>query len=374
MMLHTSSLQLNEPIAAMLKKFESLVISDVRKETNDCVSIAFTIPTSLQKYFQFTQGQHLTLKAIINGQEIRRSYSICSSPFDHEIRIAIKKVPHGIFSTFANTQLRKGNTMEVMPPSGKFFTPLSATAANHYIAFAAGSGITPIFSIIKTTLLAEPNSSFTLVYGNKNRHSIIFKEALEALKNKFMGRLSIVYILSREKTDAPIHYGRIDAEKCKALCPLLIDATKAASIFLCGPETMIFDVKNSLIQLGVDEKKIHFELFAAGKVTKKTTTISASANKLAVSTISIKQDGIAVEFTMAFDGESILEAALQSGSDLPFACKGGVCCTCKAKLIEGEVDMDVHYGLEQDEIEEGFILTCQAHPKTEKVVIDFDAK
>ncbi len=358
----------------MLKRFELLVISDIRKETKDCVSIAFDIPSAIKNKFQFTQGQHLTLKAFINGQEIRRSYSICSSPFDHEIRVAIKKVPNGIFSSYANDILRKGDSIEVMPPSGKFFTQLNASTANHYLAFAAGSGITPIFSIIKTTLLTEPNSEFTLVYGNKTRHSIIFKEALEALKNKFMGRLSIVYILSREKTDAPILFGRIDAEKCKALCHLLIDPKNAASIFLCGPETMIFDVKNTLVQLGVDEKKIHFELFAAGKINKKIVPTIVNLNNTALSTISIKQDGIAVEFKMSFEGESILEAALKSGADLPFACKGGVCCTCKAKLLEGEVDMDVHYGLEQEEIEQGFILTCQSHPKTEHVVIDFDTK
>ncbi|TXT34848.1 MAG: ring-1 2-phenylacetyl-CoA epoxidase subunit PaaE [Chitinophagaceae bacterium] len=358
----------------MLKNFEPLTISDIRKETNDCVSIAFDIPAAVKNNFQFTQGQHLTLKTKINGEEIRRSYSICSSPFDNEIRVAIKKVPNGIFSTYANEQLRKGNIIEVMPPSGKFFTPLDAAATKQYIAFAAGSGITPIFSIIKTTLLTEPNSSFTLVYGNKNRHSIIFKEALEALKNRFMGRLSIVYILSREKTDASIHFGRIDAEKCEALCKLLIDPKKAAATFLCGPETMIFDVKNVLQKIGVDEKNIHFELFAASKVKKNVADIGVKLNNTVQSNVTVKQDGISFDFNVPFEGESILEAALKSGADLPFACKGGVCCTCKAKLIEGEVDMDVHYGLEQEEIEHGFILTCQSHPRTEKIVIDFDSK
>ncbi|KAF0242610.1 MAG: ring-1 2-phenylacetyl-CoA epoxidase subunit [Chitinophagaceae bacterium] len=274
----------------MLKNFEPLTISDIRKETNDCVSIAFDIPAAVKNNFQFTQGQHLTLKTKINGEEIRRSYSICSSPFDNEIRVAIKKVPNGIFSTYANEQLRKGNIIEVMPPSGKFFTPLDAAATKQYIAFAAGSGITPIFSIIKTTLLTEPNSSFTLVYGNKNRHSIIFKEALEALKNRFMGRLSIVYILSREKTDASIHFGRIDAEKCEALCKLLIDPKKAAATFLCGPETMIFDVKNVLQKIGVDEKNIHFELFAASKVKKNVADIGVKLNNTVQSNVTVKQD------------------------------------------------------------------------------------
>ncbi|MDP1813645.1 MAG: FAD-binding oxidoreductase, partial [Leadbetterella sp.] len=287
----------------MLKSFEPLVISDIRKETNDCVSIAFDIPASIKNNFQFTQGQHLTLKTKINGEEIRRSYSISSSPFDNEIRVAIKKVPNGIFSTYANEQLRKGDIIEVMPPSGKFFTPLDAASAKQYIAFAAGSGITPIFSIIKTTLLTEPKSSFTLVYGNKNRHSIIFKEALEALKNKFMGRLSIVYILSREKTDASIHFGRIDSEKCEAVCELLIDPKKAAAIFLCGPETMIFDVKNVLQKIGVDEKNIHFELFAASKVKKNVADIGVKLNNTVQSNVTVKQDGISFDFNVPFEGE-----------------------------------------------------------------------
>ena len=239
--------------------FETLEIKDIRKETNDCVSIAFDLPESKREQFNFTQGQYITLKTSINGESVRRSYSICSSPLDNELRVAIKKVPGGIFSSFANDILQKGDPLEVMPPNGKFNTPLSPNNKNKYIAFASGSGITPIISIIKTTLHTEADSSFTLIYGNKNRHSIIFKEQLEALKNIYIGRLSIVYILSREKTDAAIHFGRIDANKAELLCQHLIEPLTAAGIFLCGPSEMIFSVKEHLEKIGVDPKKIHFE-------------------------------------------------------------------------------------------------------------------
>ncbi|TAH09603.1 MAG: phenylacetate-CoA oxygenase/reductase subunit PaaK [Sphingobacteriia bacterium] len=357
-----------------MNHFETLTIKDIRRETNDCVSIAFDLQESASEQFKFTQGQYITLKTNINGESVRRSYSICSSPLEKELRVAIKKVPGGIFSSYANEVLQIGDTLEVMPPNGKFYTPLSAENKNKYIAFASGSGITPIISIIKTTLQTEVGSSFTLVYGNKNRHSIIFKEQLEALKNTFMGRLSIVYILSREKTDAAIHFGRIDANKAELLCNHLIEPLSAAGIFLCGPSEMIFGVKEHLEKIGVAPKKIHFELFGVGEKQKSTSTSTSSSSQEVKSKITIQQDGVAFDFELGFEGESILEAALKHGADLPFACKGGVCCTCKAKLIEGEVDMDVNYGLEQEEIEHGFILTCQSHPRTEKIVIDFDTK
>ncbi len=357
-----------------MTKFETLTVKEVKQETPDCVSVAFDVPAYLQENFSFTQGQYITLKYQINGEEARRSYSICSSPLDNELRVAIKKVYGGLFSTWANESLVKGMALEVMPPQGKFFTPLNPAAKNQYVAFASGSGITPILSIIKTTLQTEPYSSFTLIYGNRNRHSIIFKEALEALKNKFMGRFSIVYILSREKTDAPIHFGRIDQEKCQQLCKTLLQPEKVAAYFLCGPEEMIFGVKQALEESGVDSKKIHFELFTTGAKAKKKTTDATNVSKEVKSHITVKQDGITFAFDLSFEGESILDAALKNGADLPYACKGGVCCTCKAKLIEGEVDMDVNYGLEQEEIEHGFILTCQSHPRTENVFIDFDVK
>lgn len=355
--------------------FHPLQVAGIRKETSDCVSIAFTIPEELTDTFRYKQGQYITLRTSINGEDIRRSYSICSSPLDNELRVAVKKVEHGVFSTYANETLKKGDTLDVMPPLGKFFTELNPSQEKTYAGFAAGSGITPLLSIIKTTLRTEPNSSFTLVYGNRNRHSIIFKEELEALKNLYMDRFRVIHILSREKTDAPVNFGRIDKNKCLTLCEKTIDVKNTDAFFLCGPEEMIFSVKETLEEKGVDPKKIHFELFTTpgSKQTAKATSHTASGNEVK-SKVTIKLDGIAFDFDLGFESESILDAALKNGADLPYACKGGVCCTCRAKLLEGEVDMDVNYGLEPDEIEQGFILTCQSHPRTEKVVVDFDTK
>lgn len=355
--------------------FQKLRVADIRKETEDCVSIAFTVPEDLRQTFQYTQGQYITIRTKINGEDVRRSYSICSSPLDNELRVAIKKVAHGLFSTYANEQLKKGDTLDVMPPLGKFFTELHPEQKKNYVGFAAGSGITPLLSIIKTTLRTEPGSGFTLVYGNRNRHSIIFKEELEALKNMYMDRFRVIYILSREKTDAAIHFGRIDANKCAALCNKHLDIANTDAFFLCGPEKMIFSVKDQLEQFGVDKKKIHFELFTTPETRQSSVVRRESSVKQEVkSKITIKLDGVSFDFDLGFEGDAILDAALKNGADLPYACKGGVCCTCRAKLVEGEVDMDVNYGLEPEEIAQGFILTCQSHPRTEKVVIDFDSK
>lgn len=354
--------------------FHALTVKEVKKETNDCVSVSFNIPEELKTSFQFKQGQNITVRSFINEQEVRRSYSLCSSPLDNEFRVAIKKVTDGVFSTFANEQLKAGDQLEVMPPIGKFYTELNATNKKSYIAFAAGSGITPLLSIIKTTLATEPNSNFTLVYGNKNSNAIIFKEALEALKNKYVHRFQLIHILSRERTDAEINFGRIDAIKCESIFNKLIDIN-ADEFFICGPEEMIIGIKEFLEHKQVDKKKIHVELFTTSdkkaKAVNQTATIS---NTNAQSQITVKVDGRSLNFNLPFNGTSILDAALQQGADLPYACKGGVCCTCKAKVIEGQVDMDVCWGLEQEEIEQGFILTCQSHPKTEKVVVDFDVK
>ncbi len=354
-------------------KFYTLTISDIRRETADCVSIAFAIPPDLKAVFAFIQGQYLTLKTMIDGEETRRSYSICSSPNDYELRVAIKKVEAGRFSTFANEQLAIGNTLEAMPPMGKFFTALNPSQSNDYVGFASGSGITPIFSILKTTLQTEANSTFTLFYGNKNTASVIFKEAIEALKNKYMERLRVYYILSREFNESPLFNGRLDGEKCDSFCQYFIEPKNIKTFFLCGPEEMIFSVKDSLEKQDVSKQQIHFELFSSStsnkKIAKNTQNKSISDK---MSEISLKLDGKVMTFELSQQGENILDAAMGRGADLPYACKGGVCCTCKAKLIEGEVRMDVNYGLEEDEIAANYILTCQAHPISEKVVVDFD--
>ncbi len=355
--------------------FEQLRVKEVRKETDDCVSIAFEIPAQLQEQFQFIQGQHIILRTMINGEDVRRSYSICSSPMENELRVAVKKVPQGLFSTYANEQLKAGDRLDVMPPMGKFFTPLQTEHQKNYVGFAAGSGITPLLSIISTTLQTEPKSSFTLVYGNRNRHSIIFREALEALKNKYINRFRLIHILSREKTDTVLNAGRIDTEKCHSLFEKTIHLSQTDDFFLCGPEEMIFSVKAVLEEKGVAKKNIHFELFTTpGQDQKNKSVQNIITDDQPKSRITVKLDGISFDFDLAQNGAAILDAALKQGADLPYACKGGVCCTCRAKLVEGIVDMDVHYGLEPDEIEQGFILTCQSHPRSEKVIVDFDVK
>jgi ring-1,2-phenylacetyl-CoA epoxidase subunit PaaE len=315
------------------------------------------------------------MRTRVNDEEIRRTYSLCSSPLDKEWKVAIKKVDGGLFSTFANDILKAGDVLEVMEPVGKFYTPLEPAQKKNYLAFAAGSGITPVLSIIKTTLRTEPGSSFSLVYGNKTRASIIFFDELEGLKNKFMDRFNFINILSRERTEATINSGRIDTDKLNELGKL-IDYAAIDETFICGPEAMIFCIKDYLQQNGISEKKIHFELFTSSTPKKSVPeNLLSKKEKGPASKISVKVDGRSFDFDLVLNSEtSILDAALQEGADLPYACKGGMCCTCKARLLEGEVVMDVHWGLEHEEIEKGFILTCQSHPKTEKVVVDFDIK
>lgn len=355
--------------------FHSLTIKEINKETEDCVSVVFEIPEELKKDFNFKQGQSLTMRTVINDEEIRRTYSLCSSPFENEWKVAIKKVEGGLFSTFANTSLKKGDQLDVMQPVGKFYVDLIKGNKKNYLAFAAGSGITPVISIIKTTLLTEPDSSFTLVYGNKSRSSIIFFEELEGLKNKFLQRFNFINILSRERTDATLNFGKINVDKLNELSKL-IDYNSIDETFICGPEEMIFCVKDFLEENGIDKKKIHFELFTTpGQKKSNAHSTKSTENIGPKSMITVKLDGRSFDFNLSLTSDiSILDAALKEGADLPFACKGGVCCTCKAKLLEGEVSMDVHWGLEDEEVEQGYILTCQSHPKTEKVVVDFDVK
>lgn len=355
--------------------FHPVPLKEVRRETADCVSLLFDIPSDLQQAFAFTQGQSLTLRHIINGEEVRRTYSICSSPLDGEWRVAVKKVPGGIFSTYANEVLKKGDIIELMQPVGRFNTPLDPGRARKYLAIAAGSGITPVLSLIKTTLATEPDSEFVLVYGNRSRQSIIFFEALEALKNKYINRFSVYHILSRERTESALNSGRITKEKLGEL-KSLINYEQLDECFICGPEAMIFDSKAFLEQNGVNTRKIHFELFTSpGQQQKNKTASDSTGGSEALSRITIRLDGRSIDFDLPLNSnKTLLDAALQQGADLPYACKGGMCCTCKAKLVEGQVSMDVHWGLEEEEVEQGYILTCQSHPQTEKLVVDFDIK
>lgn len=356
--------------------FHPLAVKKIKKETADCVSITFEIPETLKELYTYQQGQSLTLRTQLHGEEVRRTYSLCSSPLDHEWKVAVKKVEGGVFSTYANEELKAGDVLEVMPPVGKFNTPLHPEQKKHYVAFAAGSGITPVLSLLKTILRTEPQSRFTLVFGNRSRASIIFFEELEAIKNKYLDRFQLIHVLSRERMDTPLHSGRIDGTKLDALSKL-IPFGKIDEYFLCGPEEMIFCVRDYLEASHVPKNRIHFELFttAGSRVAKKSTPQETGTPTGPQSHITIKADGRSIEFNLPLDADiSLLDAALKHGADLPFACKGGVCCTCKARLLEGEVSMDVHWGLEDHEVAEGYILTCQSHPRTDKVSVDFDIK
>jgi ring-1,2-phenylacetyl-CoA epoxidase subunit PaaE len=358
----------------MTPKFHTLKISDIRQETDDCVSVAFAVPQELNKDYQFIQGQYLTLKTQINAEEVRRSYSICASPLDNELRVAIKRVKEGLFSNYANDNFKIGDSIDVMTPMGKFYTELKEDNAKNYLAFAGGSGITPMLSIMKTVLLTEPNSRFTLLYGNQNRNTIIFKELIEGIKNQFMQRLRVYHILSNEITDVPLLSGLMTKEKCGEFFQKLIDLSNIDECFICGPEPMMDSVEAALQDAKMDTQKVHIERFTPSTNLKPKTEKVETADAEMVSSVSVQLDGVVFDLKVKYGGESILDAALKAGADLPFACKGGVCCTCRAKVIEGEVHMDVNYALEKDEVAQGFVLTCQSHPKTEKVFIDFDVR
>lgn len=354
----------------MTPKFHSLTVLDVKQETEDAVSISFDIPTDLKEDYYYLSGQYLTLRTIINGEDLRRSYSLCSSPFENEWRVAIKQVEGGKFSTFANSELKAGMQLEVMTPTGNFkFTP-KPESSNSHVLFASGSGITPILSIAKTALREEPNCDVTLFYGNKGFASVIFREEIEALKNQYMDRLRVVHIFSREGLGNAIQKGRIDEKKTNELLNAFLKHTDIEDVFICGPEAMILGVKDGLIANNVDERKIHFELFTTPS-GNKVVEVPANTPKID-SNVKIILDGDEIDLHLGSTGINLLDAAQEAGADLPYACKGGVCCTCKAKIIEGSVRMDVNYGLEADEIEAGYILTCQAHPTSEKLVVSFD--
>ncbi len=354
--------------------FHPLTIRECRRETADTVSIAFDVPPDLADRYRFIQGQYLTLKTRLDGVEIRRSYSICSGVDEGELRVAVKRVEGGLFSTHANQSLAPGAVIDVMTPMGRFHTPLDPGAAKTYAAFAAGSGITPILSIVKTVLAREPNSRVLLVYGNRTVSSIIFREELEDLKNRFMGRLSVHHVLSREPEEAGLLSGRIGGDLVRDLCGGPLNPGTLDAVFLCGPQPMVEEVRDALTASGTAADRIHLELFGTPAGARPARDLPvATDTPTDAATIAILQDGKRREFTLAYDGDSILDAAHRHGADLPYSCKSGVCCTCRAKLREGKVAMAENYSLEPWEVEAGYVLTCQSRPLTERVVIDFDA-
>jgi ring-1,2-phenylacetyl-CoA epoxidase subunit PaaE len=354
--------------------FHSLEIVELRRETEDAVTLAFAVPGELRDEYRFVQGQHLALRVRLDGAELRRTYSLCGAAGEELLRIAIKRHAQGRFSTWANEQLKVGDRVDVLAPAGSFHTPLDPAAKPRlYIAFAAGSGITPVMSILKTTLATEPRSSFILYYGNRTTASIMFREELEDLKNRYMARLAVHHFLSREQRDLELYNGRLDAEKATELCRVIVPPQSVHAFFVCGPGTMIDDVTAALHAAGAPAERIHSERFTGA------TAVAAPSARVARPTdarcaVTVVLDGVSSEFEMGVGPEagSILDAALARGLELPYSCKAGVCTMCRAKLMEGEVDFTANYGLEQYEVDEGIVLTCQSSPLSGRVLVDFD--
>jgi ring-1,2-phenylacetyl-CoA epoxidase subunit PaaE len=366
----------------MTPQFHPLRVAEVRGETADTISVRFDVPNDLRDAYRFTQGQFLTLR-VPSGQlpgqeELRRSYSICCAVQDYdahgELRVAVKRVDAGVFSNHLHDRIHVGQTLDVLPPDGRFYVPLAAESARHYVAFAAGSGITPILSLIKTTLAAEPQSRFTLVYGNRSVDSIIFGEALEDLKDRYLDRFALYHVLSRQAQEIALFNGRLDGAKVRDFLDTLIPPDDIDAAFICGPSTMIDAVEAALLERGVPRDRVHAERFGVpvGDATAaaKPRRHAAVAGDVALTVV---LDGKSHEVPMAGDAK-VLDSALNAGLDLPYACKGGVCCTCRAKVLEGRVEMDKNFTLEDWEIQQGFVLTCQARPLTQRVVVSYDER
>ena len=354
----------------MTPAFHRLTIKDIKQETEDTVSISFDVPSDLINTFKYTSGHYLTLKAMLGGEDVRRAYSLCSAPHEDEWRVAIKQIENGTFSTYANNELKVGMELDVMNPTGNFVVNTDASNKKSYVFFAAGSGITPILSMMKSILHDEANSDVTLVYGNKNSNSIIFGEEIKALDNQYSS-LRVINVFSREDSGNEILNGRIDKSRAGKIYDAFLKDTNIHSIHMCGPEEMIHGVKESMIEKGVSENAIHFELFTAPVKKEENTKQTADTPNVA-SSVTVIVDDDETEFQLNTDGLSVLDAAEEEGADVPFACKGGVCCTCKAKIMDGTASMDANYSLEPYEVKDGYILTCQAHPTSEKLVVSFD--
>jgi ring-1,2-phenylacetyl-CoA epoxidase subunit PaaE len=373
-----------------MRDFQPIEIVAVKRETEDAISVTLAIPDGAREAFQFKPGQNLIVRRLFDGEELRRNYSICSGPGDVHLRIAIKRIADGRFSVWANEMLKAGDILDVMPPQGRFVVPAGEGTPRHLVALAAGAGITPVIAMIKQVLASEPEMTFTLIYGNRSPETIIFREELEDLKDRHLGRFNLLHVLSRnEESSAPLFEGRITSEKVKALSEKLFPPQETAHVFLCGPGSMIKDARNALFDLGFKREQVHHEFFAPGGGAFRKPADAASAppplapprkgegdmrgNAQAIEgtqAVAIL-DGIRHRFVVP-PGGSVVDAALSAGIRVPYACKGGMCCTCRAKLVEGQATMKVNYSLEPWEMERGFILTCQAVPKSERIVLDYD--
>jgi ring-1,2-phenylacetyl-CoA epoxidase subunit PaaE len=360
----------------MALRFHPLRVKSVRPETDEAVVVSFDVPAELAEQFRFTHGQHLTLKETIAGSEQRRSYSICAGAADGELRVGIRKVPGGLFSTWLNETLKAGDTLDVMTPEGRFFVPLDASATRHYLGIAGGSGITPILSILKTVLAAEPKSRFTLIYGNRKQRSTMFMEELEDLKNRYLSRLTLHMVFSQEATDLPLYSGRLGRAKIGEFLANLVDAGSIDHAFVCGPHGVNDEAEAALLGAGVAPERIHIERFGIpdesgpGRAALQAPREGDAADARVV----IIRDGVSREIDFHAEQGNVLDAAAAAGLEVPFSCKSGVCCTCRAKLLEGQVRMARNFALEKHEVAAGFVLTCQSHPLTERVVLSFDER
>ncbi|MDF0600428.1 phenylacetate-CoA oxygenase/reductase subunit PaaK [Psychromarinibacter sp. C21-152] len=354
-----------------MPRFLPVTVTEVRKDTRDAVVV--TLAPDDPDAFAFTQGQYLTFRGTFDGEELRRSYSICAGLDDGALRVGIKRVEGGAFSTWANESLKPGDVLEVMPPQGRFHTPLDASAARHYLAFAGGSGITPVLSIVKTVLAREPQSRVTLVYANRAVSSIMFREELEDLKNLHLGRLSVLHVLE-EGHDIDLFAGRIDAEKMETLFRLWIDPGDVDMAFICGPEPMMLTIADSLRAHGLTDDRIKFELFASSQPgrAKRPAVAADTGHEANTCEVAVTLDGATRQFRMPKDGTRVLDAALTADMDAPFACKAGVCSTCRAKVLEGDVEMVTNHALEDYEIRAGYVLSCQCVPLSDKLVLTYD--
>jgi ring-1,2-phenylacetyl-CoA epoxidase subunit PaaE len=357
--------------------FHALRVSDIRRETADTVSVAFDVPEDLADAYRFDAGQHLTIRmpgtasARLDpdgADEVRRSYSISSGVDDGELRVAVKNIPGGVFGVFACEVLKVGDVLDVMTPAGRFTIALDSAHEKSYLGVAAGSGITPVISLVRSVLAREPHSRFTLVYGNRGPTSVIFREELEDLKDRYLERFQVIHVFSREQQAVPLFNGRLTGDKIRELAAALIDVPSYDEVFLCGPEPMTLAARDTLVDLGVDPAHVHLELFGStAPSTPREHHETADRNHITYIHNGVKTD---------VDGhpdDTVLEAGELAGLDLPYSCRGGVCSTCRAKVLEGAVEMDRNYALEPWETDAGFVLTCQSHPTTDRVVVDYDA-
>lgn len=354
--------------------FHSLTVSDIQHETRDSTVLTFHVPLALQSQFVFTQGQYLTLRSVIEGEDIRRAYSICSGERG-SLRVGVKHVADGVFSSYIHSQIKVGDTLDVMPPQGKFGQLQLDSSAPHYLGIAAGSGITPILSIIQTQLTSHTQSRFTLIYGNRATSSVMFKEELALLKDRYPERLNLIYVMSREPQDMTIFHGRIDLAKCDALFDKWLDISTLDAAFICGPESMMQDAKAALQARGMSSQRIKTELFAASQPNPSRAAqpvATGDSGSHALCQVTMVMDGVTSHFPATKGSQALLDAGLAVGLDMRFSCKGGVCSTCRAKVTQGAVEMDVNYALEDYEVKRGFVLTCQSYAITDTLTINFD--